>query len=423
MSDPAEPRRALRPTTHRIRNYFIGLAATLLVVVLGIVGFLVVKSAVDEHETAQEQAELAPFYRPPAGWRDAELGTVFRKQRLGGVPADGRGWRILYRTERSDGAPAVSGGMVFAPSGRVPEAPRPVVAWAHGTVGMGDACAPSRSPTGVEEVPGLALFLEQGWVVVATDYAGLGTPGVLEYLVGDAEARDVVTSVRAAQHLDVGAGDRVALWGHSQGGHSVLWTEALAPELAPQLEIVGAASAAPAAELVPLFRAQWDTVPGSLIGSELLIAWPEAYPGLSATPVVSGDLDVQAVADKCVIAAALDLQLRSLFGQQMFRVDPMTVPAWRRVAQQNTPPPPIAAVPNLIAQGLDDAVVLPGSTATYVERSCAAGSDLTVAWLGGVGHIPAGMTAAPLAATWFQQRFAGVPSTSTCGTTPPVAPL
>ena len=44
-------------------------------------------------------------------------------------------------------------------------------------------------------------MLAHGYVVVATDYEGLGTPGVHAYLVGLSEARAVLDSVRAARNL------------------------------------------------------------------------------------------------------------------------------------------------------------------------------------------------------------------------------
>ena len=37
-------------------------------------------------------------------------------------------------------------------------------------------------------MPELARLLARGWVVVATDYPGLGTPGPHPYLVGQSEA-------------------------------------------------------------------------------------------------------------------------------------------------------------------------------------------------------------------------------------------
>lgn len=59
---------------------------------------------------------------------------------------------------------------------------------------------------------------------------GLGTPGTQQFLVGRAEAYDVLNSIRAAQQIsDTAAGNRNAVWGHSQGGHSALWSAVLTP--------------------------------------------------------------------------------------------------------------------------------------------------------------------------------------------------
>ena len=349
---------------------------------------------------------------------------MLRSEPVDGVPAGGRGWRILYRTERADGTPATSSGLVFAPSGPAPAAGRPVVAWAHGTVGMADQCAPSRTPVVEKGVPGLANFLQAGWVVAATDYAGLGTPGVLQYLVGQSEARDVLNSVRAARNMPIDAGTRVALWGHSQGGQSALWSEALAAQLAPELTIVGTAVAAPATELPTLVGREWQEVGGSLIGSEVLVGWPAAYPGLDVNDVWrSSGGDYEVMADRCIEEDLIDVEIRNLLGQApLFFKNPMTVPAWRDIAVANVPPPP-TATPTLLVQGLADPLVLPGSNVEYVQAACAAGSVLTANFVGDLGHQTAGVAAAPMAYAFFQQRFDGVPATSNCDTAPPVPAL
>ena len=63
--------------------------------------------------------------------------------------------------------------------------------------------------------------------------------------------------MRAARNLAVRTPpNRFAVWGHSQGGHAALFTGELAPEYAPELKLVGIAVAAPATDLVELFKAQ-----------------------------------------------------------------------------------------------------------------------------------------------------------------------
>jgi hypothetical protein len=149
-------------------------------------------------------------------------GAVLRFESVAGVPSGGRGWRILYRTQTADGSPAVSSGLVFAPGPQAPAVPpggRNVIAWAHPTVGLGVDCAPSRAPDVEADIPGLADFLAAGWRVVATDYADLGTPGPSQFLVGAAEAHDVLNSVRTARRMPgVDAGTRVGLWGTRKAG-------------------------------------------------------------------------------------------------------------------------------------------------------------------------------------------------------------
>ena len=89
-------------------------------------------------------------------------------------------WQVLYHsTDLSDRDIAVSA-LVLLPQGTQPATGWPVIAWAHGTSGLADQCAPSiapglaHDPTAVKEVRALVA---RGWAVVASDYPGLGTPG------------------------------------------------------------------------------------------------------------------------------------------------------------------------------------------------------------------------------------------------------
>ncbi len=93
------------------------------------------------------------------------------------------------------------------------------MSWAHGTTGLGDAGSPSTQPDPAREltlyfepgsetqidygIPGLQTFIDEGWVVVATDYQGLGSPGVHQYTVNRTNAIDAVTIVQAAQEFPV----------------------------------------------------------------------------------------------------------------------------------------------------------------------------------------------------------------------------
>lgn len=128
-----------------------------------------------------------------------------------------------------------------------PEGGYPVVAVAHGTVGIDDPCAIAGTPYGA----GLAaLFGARGAIGVATDYPGLGTPGVLPYLVSEVEGAAVLDSLRAAAAVararGVALDGRAAVAGLSEGGHAALAAAAMHRAYAPELDVRAFAACAPA---------------------------------------------------------------------------------------------------------------------------------------------------------------------------------
>jgi acetyl esterase/lipase len=138
--------------------------------------------------------------------------------------------RILYSTRDQHDSPAVSTAAVFVPRGDPPKGGWPTLAWAHGTVGLGDDCTPSALPRSARDDEYLSYWLEQGYVVVGTDYVGLGTPGLMSYLNSVATARGVVDSVIALHQTDLPLAPQWAIVGQSQGGAAAVNSARLATE-------------------------------------------------------------------------------------------------------------------------------------------------------------------------------------------------
>ena len=92
----------------------------------------------------RRQQGIQPFYDTSAFSEYGKPGEALRTEELDLPLSNGKGERILYRSQKADGSPTISSGMVFIPNA-ASDTPRPVVAWAHGTVGMGRECAPSRA--------------------------------------------------------------------------------------------------------------------------------------------------------------------------------------------------------------------------------------------------------------------------------------
>ena len=196
-----------------------------------------------------------------------------------GIPSGAQAWRILYTTTGRHGRPEVASAIVVE-SRHLPSGPRPVIAWAHGTTGYATGCAPSllKEPFTAGAMPALPQVIDHGWVVVATDYSGLGTAGPQPYLIGQLEARSVLDSVRAARTMkQVDLSNRTVIWGHSQGGGAALWAGILAGHYAPSADVVGVAAVSPATELPEILNAAKDTPLGKIMGSYVVSAYSAIY--------------------------------------------------------------------------------------------------------------------------------------------------
>ncbi|MDG3013112.1 lipase family protein [Speluncibacter jeojiensis] len=154
------------------------------------------------------------------------------------LAGSGDAYRMTYLTTGPRGV-TPSTGMVFVPKGPAPAGGWPVIAWAHGTVGDSDFDAPSRTGVDPETRDFVASWLGRGYAIAATDYIGLGTPGVPPYLDGTAAAHAVIDSVRAARAIEPDLSRRWAVVGLSEGGQAAVLTGHLATAYAPELDFRG----------------------------------------------------------------------------------------------------------------------------------------------------------------------------------------
>ncbi|WP_206510154.1 lipase [Rhodococcus sp. BGS-1C] len=177
---------------------------------------------------------------------DTTPGTVVAVEELAPqlwLPGTAEAKRITYWTIGSDGRPALSTGAYFVPEGTAPEGGWPVIGWAHGTSGLDDHCAPSLiGPTYPErDRQYLAGWLGQGYAIAASDYVGLGTPGLMPYLDGKTTAHSVVDSVKASRAIDDSLSNKWVVVGQSQGGGAAITTARYATEFGgPELDYRGA---------------------------------------------------------------------------------------------------------------------------------------------------------------------------------------
>jgi acetyl esterase/lipase len=337
-----------------------------------------------------------------------------------GAPPGALADRILYRSTGLNGEPIEVSGLVIAPAGTPPAGGRPVVAWAHPTTGVIERCAPSQARVRYKMIPGLQDMLARGYVVVATDYPGLGTIGPHPYLVGISEGRAVLDSVRAVQHMaGLGAGRRFVVWGHSQGGHAALFAGLLAASYAPELQLVGVAAAAPASELAALFKADIDSFGGRNLTAMTLWSWSRVYGAPIDSVVEQQALPVvNRLASEC-LESLYDVLVRKSTTRPLATAflrsdDFIDQPPWSELMARNTPGVLPADIPVFLAQGTADEIVRPAITMDYALKLCRAGSAVILDTVAGEGHAYIGRKSATAAVAWMAGRFAGAPAPNDC---------
>ncbi len=359
------------------------------------------------------------FYDPPALAVTGAPGEVLRIEPVPDGPDGARSFRLLYRTRGLDGEAAAASALLVVPDGPAPRGGRPVVAWAHPTTGVARDCAPSLMPRWRKGIAGVDAMVRSGFAVVATDYPGMGTPGVHPYLDGPAAAQALVDSVRAARNVkEAGAGARFAVWGHSQGGHAALFTGQLAGSLAPELTLVGVAAAGPATDLVRLLLMNMDDRLGKVLASEALWSWQRAFGAPMAEVLVPDAVPVvERVAQDCIRDAAEGavafsdiVPLREGFlAADLTRTEP-----WARIMRENSPGATPIPAPVFVSQGTSDQVTRAPVTATHVRRLCAQGTPVRFLVVEGEAHIRIAFATADDAVEWMADRFAGKPPPDDC---------
>jgi len=169
---------------------------------------------------ARDALPLTAFYDPPQPLAEARPGTLIRAEPFDGytLPKGAHAVRILYHSRALDGNDVAASGVVLLPAGPAPADGWPVIAWAHGTSGVARQCAPSLMRDVEYGAEGLMPMVTAGFAVIATDYAGLGTPGPHPYDNKIPQANDVVYAVPAARSAVATLGRKWVVIGHSQGG-------------------------------------------------------------------------------------------------------------------------------------------------------------------------------------------------------------
>ena len=298
---------------------------------------------------------------------------------------------LLYHSTDRAGADRAVSGTLLVPADDRPEGGWPVLSWAHGTSGVADRCAPSTTDNLFynEYAQQVRWFLEAGYAVAATDYVGLGTPGMHSYSVGEDLGKAVVDIVPAARAI---RDDLSPTWfavGHSEGGQAALFatraaarhpdldlaaTVAIAPSSNLQLALPGITSGAVPADVAygVYFLAGLSTVDETIDVGALL--GPAARPHLDLL-LESG----------CLLEA-LEVSRGEPVGDLFTISDAEMQRLSGLLAEVGNPDLEPADGPLLVVQGSEDQDVPPFLTDDLVASLEAQGVDLAYRLYAGKGH-------------------------------------
>ncbi|MEX0766913.1 MAG: lipase family protein [Microthrixaceae bacterium] len=356
------------------------------------------------------------FYSVPNPLPVGMHGTLIRFEKIeqsgnSDPDRDSTIYRIMYLSESLRGEPIAVTGVASVPTAQAPKDGRPLLTIAHGTTGIADECAPSRELTRLDM--GLATSeLGSEFLIAATDYEGLGTPGRHPYLVGESEGRSTMDAIVAAGELpDAEPGPRVAIMGYSQGGHGALWASQVAAEWTPQLQVMGTFSGAPASETDIIFSAApFLPVPGFalILVAGFQAAYEEADPSLFLTDLGVSQLDeVDTGCSAEVIARLSGTNPADLVKPAGPESEP-----WKRLATENMAgTQKTNDAPTLIIHSQKDETVPIAFTELLLARMCANGQIVERRVLPEGGHGAAALPAYAQGLTWVKDRFADSPPT------------
>lgn len=206
---------------------------------------------------------------------------AYTSTNLGSVAAESS--ILTYKMLGQSGQAVQATSLVFTPNTPPPAGGWPIVVWAHGTTGVADVCAPSKTALADSTKDLISKLLTAGYVVVAPDYEGLGTSGIHPFLNVKSEAFSITDAVVATRKYlsqrNLLTSKKWVTVGHSQGGHAALGAAQYASRA--QLDYKGTVAVAPASNLGSiLLNGELEAASSSVYEKKAIYTQLDAYTAL-----------------------------------------------------------------------------------------------------------------------------------------------
>lgn len=341
--------------------------------------------------------------------------------------------RVLYTsTNGIDGkTPIAVSGAIYFPKGQPPPGGWPVIAWAHGTTGIADVCAPSWMPRPQGLTDYLNAWLAQGYAIVATDYQGLGTPGPHPWMTVKPEGYSVLDSVGSALGAFRELSNSVVIVGTSQGAHAALSASLLASKYAPGLRLKGTvATGIPGAPpFAPDTKAPQIPVPrvdgGNNVVLNVVLKVYFLFTFLALDPTFK-PADYLSDEGKAVFEAArtgCSADIAQVAARNHMTVDNAFLKKPEDAAAKAIPfqqyPTPKFAQPVFVGAGLADVTVFPQGQYNFVMAACYAGSTVEMHYYPGKDHSGAVNASLADSVPFVKKVLSGQRVVGNCGSVKP----
>ena len=407
------------------------------------------------------EPSVPPFYESvqtikPSG----KLGQIIKKEQIKTSIKGAQAWRIAYISSDVNEQLTISTGLVVAPIGKAPLEGRPIMAWSHGTTGTAQSCGPSQVVNPAASLneyfltsgnswtdyglPSLQTFINEGYVVVGTDYQGLGGGGGRhQYLASATQGRDVINSARAVGTMrEAGAGKKTIVYGWSQGGASTIAAASLTDYIAKKgtvadgLEFLGFVAMAPGDMASLTGGKTLDQATSEKVIDDFATGFSKnifdfthfamymwgtqaAFPQLKLTDIFTEEgakvLD-QVFSNKCMHVASDTLNYAYANSYKALLKDkPTNTLAWANAFVRGSVPQVKPVAPVVVYWGTKDVVAPPAMGKFYHVQMCALGGNVDRVQLPGEQtHFSTPGASEPLYLPWIKDRLAGKPATNNC---------
>jgi fermentation-respiration switch protein FrsA (DUF1100 family) len=328
-------------------------------------------------------------------------------------------YRIMYLSESVSGTPIAVTGLIAMSDDPAPFGGYHVALYGHGSTGLADQCAPS-SAVGVSgadidlDYETFTTLASMGFVLVSTDYEGLGVPGEHPFLDGVSAAHSMLDAGLAARQLPLlYAGAKTAVAGFSQGGHAALWAAQLAPEYTPEQPIFAGLIASAASEMPALAQAgvadptRQELTVWMLLG--LAAAHPEAQAALGDLLTPAGKQLAELLTSGCSLDGA------AVPPTPYIAADPTTVEPFASLLAANSAGTVATATPLLVFHGDGDTNIPLAQSDALLARLCAVGQVIERRVVPGANHFSTVSSATIEGRDWLTGLAAGtLQPTSSC---------